>query len=347
MAGAVLLPAAEGLLADVWQLLGGVWAGGGLGGDPVPVDVSAARPESLLPLAVATVVSFFYLQAIEAAGAVVATALGVGSALDPKRRSAKRERFCTAWGEAVYFTVQVVVSYRLFGGTSWYWPSGWDTLTAENLEGDPSPPVYRCAREMRTYYVIEFGWYSMGLAMLFLKKRRSDFLEMLSHHAITSTLIFTSYTYGYIRVGIVVMTLHNLFDPFLNIAKCCHYALKGPLHVIADINFGMASVVFLISRLLMYPVVVYNVWFHNIMYPGKVPVWDATVDQWICKICLVMLYPIHLFWCYLLLKTAKKALRGGTVQKDERSDSEDGEEPDHSTGKQAVKDCDSSKRKNE
>ncbi|CAK0903429.1 unnamed protein product [Prorocentrum cordatum] len=344
MAGSAVLSAGAGLLGDVAQLLGSVQAGG-LVGDVVPVDVSVRRPETLLPLTLAAAAMWFVLQAIEAAGWVIAAALGVGIGLRPARRLAKRERFCTAWGEAVYFAVQVFVSYRLFSGTSWYWPSSWDTLTEETPEGHPSPPVYRCAREMRTYYAIEFGWYATGFVVLFLKKRRGDFLEMLSHHAITCVLIFTSYTYGYIRVGIVVMTLHNLFDPFLNMAKCCHYALKGPLHVLADINFGIALVVFLISRLVMYPVVVYNVWFHNVMYPGKVPVWDATADQWICKICLVMLYPIHLFWFYLILKVAKRACKGGTVQNDERSDSEDESEPDGGTGPRAAEDGGSRKRK--
>merc|ERR1712087_682688 len=105
----------------------------------------------------------------------------------------------------------------------------------------------------------------------------------------------------------VVMALHNLFDPFLNMAKCCHYAFKGSLHVLADVNFGVAAVVFLISRLAMYPVVVYTVWFNSPVYPGKVHVWDATIDQWICKICLVMLYPLHLFWFFLIIKVAVKA----------------------------------------
>jgi hypothetical protein len=345
MADSALLPATVGFLADVQQLID-VVQGGSPGGDVVPAVASVTRPETLVPMALAVVMMFFCAQAIEAAGWATAAALRVGSGLNPKRLLQKRERFCTAWCEAVYFAVQLFVSYRLFSGTSWYWPSGWDTLTAEHLEGHPSPPVYHCAREMRTYYVMEFAWYAMGMVLMFCKKRRSDFLEMLAHHAITSVLIFTSYSYGYIRVGIVVMMLHNLFDPFLNAAKCCHYAFKGSLHALADVSFALAAVTFFVSRLVLYPVVVYNVWFHNEVYPGKVPVWDATVDQWICKICLVMLYPIHLFWFYLICKTAKKALVGGTVQKDERSDSEDEDgEPDGSTGKQAVQDNGSKKKK--
>lgn len=354
MAAPSLLPAAAGFLADVGQLLD-VVQGGSPARELAPVEVSFGRPETLVPLALAMVMAFFYLQAIEAAGYVAAATLRVGGGLDPRRRSRKRERFCTAWGEAVYFAIQVFVNYRLFSGASWYWPSGWDLLMADTGQmtpmGDAAAPLYHCAREMRTYYVLEFGWYSMCLVLLFFKKRRSDFLEMLAHHAITSVLIFTSYSFGYLRIGVVVMNLHNLFDPFLNVAKCCHYAFKGPLHVLADVSFGLGAVVFLASRLVLYPVVIYHafihhVWFHTITYPGEDPVWDAPVDRWACIILLCMLYPIHLFWFYLILKVAKKALVGGTVQNDERSDSEsEGEEPDASIGKQGGQpDCSKKKK---
>ncbi|CAK0795279.1 unnamed protein product, partial [Prorocentrum cordatum] len=317
MAASVLPPAAAGFLADVGQFLY-VVRGGSPDGGVVPVDVSIARPDTWAPFVLSAVVAFFYLQAIEAVGRAVAAVLRVGSGLDLARLSRKRERFCTAWGEAVYFAIQVFVNYRLFGGASWYWPSSWGLLMAEvgkeTLRGESAPPLYHCTREMRTYYLLEFGWYSMCLVVLFFKKRRSDFLEMLAHHAITSVLVFTSYSYGYLRVGVVVMNLHNLFDPLLNVAKCCHYAFKGPLHILADVSFGLGAVVFLVSRLVLYPLAIYHVWLYLFASrvfasPGAQPAWAATADQWACLVLLCMLYPIHLFWFYLILKVAKKGHR--------------------------------------
>jgi len=337
MAAQSLLPAAAGFFADVGQLLD-VVQGGSPPGDPAPVEVSLGQPRTLVPLALAMVLAFFYLQAIEAIGYAVAAALRVGSGLDPRRKSRKRERFCTAWGEAVYFAIQVYVNYRLFSGAPWYWPSGWNLLMTDagavTPTGDVAASLYHCAREMRTYYVLEFGWYSMCLILLFFRKRRSDFLEMLAHHAITSVLILTSYSSGYLRIGVVVMNLHNLFDPFLNVAKCCHYAFKGRLHALADVSFGLGAVVFLASRLVLYPVVIYHAWSFAAAHPGTEPVRGATFDLWACRVLLCMLYPIHLFWFCLILKVAKKALVGGTVQNDERSDGEsEDEEPGAGAGK--------------
>lgn len=351
---ALLLPAAGAFLADIGQLAD-VLLGNSKGGDVVAAQVSAWQPETLVPMVVAIVLAYFYLQAIETGGYAVAAALGVGSGMERARRERKRERFCTAWGEAVYFSIQVLVNYRLFSATSWYWPSNWDLLMDDGRKAvqgsSDATGLYYCTREMRTYYVLEFGWYAMNLGMLFFKKRRSDFLEMLAHHVITSALIFMSYSVGLLRIGIVVMNLHNLFDPFLNVAKCCHYAFKGkagqpdgPLHILADIAFGLGLVVFLASRLIMYPYAIYHAWFFT---AGADPIWDATSVQWACKILLCMLYPIHMFWFYLILKVAKKALVGGTVQNDERSDSEseDDEPPAKAGDKQEARKDDCMKKK--
>jgi len=333
-----LLPAAGAFLADIGQLAD-VVMGNSRGGDIVVAQVSIAQPETLVPMALAIVLAYFYLKAIEAGGYAVAASLGVGRGMERPRRERKRERFCTAWGEALYFAIQVFINYRLFSSTSWYWPSNWDLLMDDGrkaaLQGGDAAQLYRCTREMRTYYTLEFGWYAMNLGLLFFKKRRSDFLEMFAHHVITSALIFLSYAFGFMRIGIVVMNLHNLFDPFLNVAKCCHYAFKGPLeplHIFADISFGVGLVVFLASRLVMYPYAIYHAWFFT---AGPDPIWDATADEWVCKILLCMLYPIHMFWFYLILKVAKKALIGGTVQNDERSDSEsEDDEPANTSVKQ-------------
>jgi hypothetical protein len=330
---------------DVKHLIN-VVSGSSQGGELVPAGVSTAQPATLVPLVAAVVLAFFYLQAIEGLGFVVASTLRVGAGATPIRQARKRERFCTAWGEAVYFAVQVFVNYRLFSGLSWYWPSSWDLLMEDGrkaaLQTGSTELAHQCTREMRTYYVLEFGWYAMNLVLLFFKKRRSDFLEMLAHHVITSMLIFTSYAFGFFRIGIVVMNLHNLFDPFLNIAKCCHYAFKGPLHILADVSFGVGAVVFLASRLVMYPYAIYHAWFFT---AGADPIWDATVDEWACKILLCMLYPIHLFWFYLILKVAQKALIGGTVQNDERSDSESEEDEPANKGAKVCEDKSMKKKK--
>jgi hypothetical protein len=282
-------------------------------GNIVSTEVSLAKPETLMPLVIGLTVAFMYIRVIEEAGRRVARALGL--------RKGKVESFASSWCEAVYFSVQIFISYRLFSGADWFWPSGWssamdDGRAGVNANGLAGAPPYHCTREVRAYYVCEFGYYATMLVTIFFKKRKKDFKEMVFHHLVTSILILVSYANWHLRIGIIVMMIHNLFDPFLNIAKMAHYAFTGPAHVIADISFGIGAVVFLITRLIMYPCAIYSTWAYGTGIDG---------EEGFLKLLLWFLYPVHIFWFVLILKVAQKALFSGQVQGDDRSDSEDDE----------------------
>lgn len=288
----------------------------------VSTGVSLSKPESLVPLAVGLCVAFVYTQVIELIGLLFAKAARV--------KSKKVEQFVAAWCEAIYFSIQIFISLRLFWDAQWFWPSGWAFAMDDGRKGfatngvDGIPPDH-ATRDMRAYYVCEFGYYAAMFLIIFTKKRKKDFWEMVFHHVVTSFLISLSYTFWHHRIGVIVMLLHNAFDPWLNIAKCAHYLFSGPLHAIADVSFGLGAVIFLISRLIMYPIAIYFAWFHASPVAGE-SLWEALLEEWVLKLLLCFLYPIHIFWFVLILKVAKKALVGGAVQGDERSDSED--EPD-------------------
>merc|ERR1711957_193236 len=151
--------------------------------------------------------------------------------------------------------------------------------------------------------------------------------EMVFHHIVTSLLIGLSYWLWSLRNGVVVMMIHNLFDPFLNIAKCAHYAFTGHAHAIADVSFGVGAVVFLVTRLIFLPYAIYCL----IVYGTPAEYHPYQIVLNFLTALLSLLYPLHLFWFSLILKVAYKALFSGTVQGDERSDSED--EDDHNDKK--------------
>jgi ceramide synthetase len=286
----------------------------------VSTKVSLQRPETLMPLATGLVVAFFYVKLIESVGRWVARAC--------RLKGRKIEKFADSWCEAVYFSGQIFISYRLFSGTSWFWPSGWPSSLDDGLKGDLANgldglPPYHCTREVRAYYVCEFGYYTVMFFAVFFKRRRKDFWELVFHHVVTSTLIGLSYSLWHLRFGVIVMMIHNLFDPFLNIAKCAHYVFNpaGTAHVIADVSFGVGAVVFLVSRLIYYPYAIYC----TVIYASPLVEHPHQPAQTFLKVLLSFLYPLHVFWFVLILKVAHKALFSGTVQGDERSDSEDDE----------------------
>ena len=46
---------------------------------------------------------------------------------------------------------------------------------------------------------------------------------MFFHHLVTMILVGCSYLLGYFRIGVIVMILHDISDPIMEIAKIFHY----------------------------------------------------------------------------------------------------------------------------
>jgi hypothetical protein len=123
------------------------------------------------------------------------------------------------------------------------------------------------------------------------------------------------------------MVCHSAFDPFLNAAKCFHYIFpkKSPWHMLADVNFAVCAIVFFVFRFIMYPQVIWAALFSG----QELSDWaNCSYVENSLKVMLCLLLPIHAFWFYLIMRVLIKALGGGTVQGDARSDDEDEEEDD-------------------
>lgn len=53
---------------------------------------------------------------------------------------------------------------------------------------------------------------------------------MLIHHTTTIFLIITSYLWGFHRIGCVILLLHDMSDPFMEVAKASLYAGAQLVH---------------------------------------------------------------------------------------------------------------------
>jgi hypothetical protein len=296
---------------------------------PGPTRLSgggAGLVASTLPFLFSTVIVSCYALTLEAIGFQVGKALGL--------RPGKAKRFSAAMTECLHYTLMLFVALGCFWRENWLWPSGWHEVMhdgrvhmVKGQNNDVPLGVYEVPAELQFYYSIELGWYLQGFIRLLLEGGRTDCLEMAFHHIVTGMLICLSWSTGYIRIGIVVLILHNLFDPFLHLAKCTHY-LKWP--VVPDVSFGICVITFAVSRLYFYPQAIWQAWMGvcvgNATCPGGT--WDKTAVEFYLMALLFALLPIHCLWFFMLLKVLKKALLSSGVQGDVRSDSEDEEEPE-------------------
>jgi len=131
-----------------------------------------------------------------------------------KASSKKVTKFVEALWRFLFYSYFCYLGYRaLFTPTT----ASWVQDTAEHWRGWPMQPV---PAAVRFYYNIELGAYLHQL--MWTEVSRSDSLEMIVHHLVTSALITFSYLTSFTRIGASILLLHDSADIFLESAKVCY-----------------------------------------------------------------------------------------------------------------------------
>ena len=205
--------------------------------------------------------------------------------------------------------------------------------------------------------MLSLGYYFHSIVALLFEQRKKDFWQMMIHHVATSTLIILSWWISFFRIGSVILLLHDVADPWMEMAKMANYT--GRHAKLCDTLFVVFTIAFGITRLLYYPLFVLNAVIYRVVpHPSRpdilLPPWCTysetplcqTVGPFFCGQCshfgaytvfvvlLLLLQVLHVIWYYMILRIAYEALAFGGVQKDVRSD------PDVSEGEEwAARGC--------
>jgi ceramide synthetase len=152
---------------------------------------------------------------------------------------------------------------------------------------------------------------------------------MALHHFVTVWLIGLSYTYGWTRVGAVVMVLLDPADVPLHIAKQFKYvgdvrggARKKSCQAAADFFFMVFMFLFAIMRLGLYPYVVWTA------HRESAPYWKQQIGGRTCIILLYVLLALQIYWFTLVLRVAIKVITCGSAE-DVRSDDDEDDSSEH------------------
>uniref|UniRef100_A0A4W3JX04 Ceramide synthase 4 n=1 Tax=Callorhinchus milii TaxID=7868 RepID=A0A4W3JX04_CALMI len=165
------------------------------------------------------------------------------------------------------------------------------------------------------YYMIELGFYWSLLFRISIDVKRKDFKEQVVHHIATIFLMSFSYCANYIRVGTLVLLVHDASDYIMEVAKMFNYA---GWRRVCDWLFVIFALVFLISRLFIFPnVVLYTTWCRSMQR------FQPFFGYYFFNALLLLLQLLHLFWAYLILRMAFKFVFVGQIEKDERSDDDE------------------------
>uniref|UniRef100_A0A8D2PPX8 TLC domain-containing protein n=1 Tax=Zosterops lateralis melanops TaxID=1220523 RepID=A0A8D2PPX8_ZOSLA len=132
-----------------------------------------------------------------------------------------------------------------------------------------------------------------------------DFKEQIVHHAATIFLISFSYCANYIRIGTLVMVIHDASDCFLEPTKIFNYMKWKKT---CDSLFMIFSAVFLISRLVIYPyTVLYNTYYYSM------EIFQPFFGYYFVNVLLMILQLLHVFWSCLIIHMVYKFILQGTV----------------------------------
>ncbi|XP_077582773.1 ceramide synthase 5 isoform X1 [Stigmatopora nigra] len=222
-------------------------------------------------------------------------------------------KFCESmWRFTFYFCI---FTY----GFGFLWRSPWLWDTRHCWYGYPyqvlTPALYR-------YYLTELAFYWSLMFSQFIDIRRKDFLAMFVHHLATVGLISFSYANNMVRVGTLVMCVHDAADILLEVGKMAHYA---KYQRICDLLFVLFSLTFFVTRLVVFPIWVLNsTLFESWRIVGPFPSW------WLFNFLLLVLQFLHIIWSYLIARIAIKTMRGKECN-DVRSDVESSSEEEMTT----------------
>lgn len=229
-----------------------------------------------------------------------------------QERPGLRKRFCEAsWRCAFYF-------FAFFGGVLALYDKPWFYNLKEVWAGFPKQSMLQ---SQYLYYLFEMGFYLSLLLSLSFDVKRKDFNEQVIHHIATLTLLSFSWISNYIRIGTIVMAVHDSADILLEGAKVLFYA---KWHRTANGMFVVFTAFFVMTRLVIFPFwVIHCTW----VYP--VERFPPFFGYYFFNIMLLVLQMLHLYWAVLIFRMLYKCIFT-KLEGDDRSDEEE-DDSDSST----------------
>uniref|UniRef100_A0A3Q3W8H0 Uncharacterized protein n=1 Tax=Mola mola TaxID=94237 RepID=A0A3Q3W8H0_MOLML len=148
------------------------------------------------------------------------------------------------------------------------------------------------------YYTLEMGFYVSLLLSLSFDVRRKDFKEQVIHHTATLTLLSFSWISNYIRIGTLVMAVHDCSDILLEGAKVFNYA---KWHQTANAMFVVFTVLFMATRLIIFPF-----WLIHCTLVYPLEDYAPFFGYYFFNVMLSVLQMLHIYWAFLISRMLYK-----------------------------------------
>lgn len=180
----------------------------------------------------------------------------------------------------------------------------------------------------------------------FVDERRKDYFVMYVHHVATIMLVGVSWMYGYWRIGLIVVFIHDISDVFVDALKMVNYLkLEGRQGWFAsEIAYVLCVLSWLYWRLYEYPFRVIPGAYHDVVivlghHPSSVhvpyvlgiPLLSPPDTPYLVPMMglLYLLQALHIYWFHLFLMIGYRILTESAREasrQEYEGDSDDGGE---------------------
>ena len=171
-------------------------------------------------------------------------------------------------------------------------------------------PYHHVDNYILFYYMYSLGFYLHSTIFHFIEPKKDDFWEMLIHHIATILLIAFSYWSNCIRIGCIILLVHDVSDPFLELGKLLNYAEGKKADLLADIVFAVFALVFWVARLVILPFVVLRVTLVSPCAHG----WCRLPTYYFFNFLLLVLLAISMYWSWVIFRMAYDVVVGNGLK---------------------------------
>ncbi|BFY98161.1 hypothetical protein BsWGS_01201 [Bradybaena similaris] len=192
----------------------------------------------------------------------------------------------------------------------------------ETMQAWKGWPHHHVSDDIYWYYMVEGAFYISLLLSLFTDHKRKDFTEMVIHHMATLLLMGMSWINNFVRIGTLVLLVHDAVDSWLEVAKVFKYIGYDK---ICEALFFVFVVTWVVTRLIIFPFrIIRSTMFEAL--PGLEDVQVGWLTMYtVYNILLCTLQVLHIIWFYYICIVVLDAFRG-QMKKDSRSSMESASE---------------------